>query len=79
MRARIELKQAFWRAFCFLDKGKLVILLNGFTKRLKNSEPIRISKAEKIANEGILHRNEIIMETKTWTKIKDDIYRIKWN
>lgn len=31
--ARIKLASNIWRAFCFFDKGKLVILLNGFTKK----------------------------------------------
>lgn len=28
--ARIQLGTDIWRVFCFFDKGKLVILLNGF-------------------------------------------------
>ena len=28
--ARIQLASNIWRVFCFFDKGKLVILLNGF-------------------------------------------------
>ncbi len=31
--ARIQLGSNIWRVFCFFDKGKLVILLNGFTKK----------------------------------------------
>lgn len=31
--ARIKLGSNIWRVFCFFDKGKLVILLNGFTKK----------------------------------------------
>ena len=34
--ARIQLAKNIWRVFCFFDEGKLVILLNGFTK--KNSK-----------------------------------------
>jgi putative component of toxin-antitoxin plasmid stabilization module len=34
--ARIQLGSDIWRVFCFFDNGKLVILLNGFTK--KNSK-----------------------------------------
>lgn len=30
--ARIKLGSNIWRVFCFFDKGKLVILLNGFAK-----------------------------------------------
>lgn len=31
--ARIKLASNIWRLFCFFDKGQLVILLNGFTKK----------------------------------------------
>ena len=31
--ARIQLGTDIWRVFCFFDKGKLVILLNGFQKK----------------------------------------------
>ncbi|WP_394330149.1 type II toxin-antitoxin system RelE/ParE family toxin [Arenibacter latericius] len=31
--ARIKLGSNIWRVFCFFDKGKLVILLNGFAKK----------------------------------------------
>ncbi|MBY5959694.1 type II toxin-antitoxin system RelE/ParE family toxin [Membranicola marinus] len=33
--ARIKLGSNIWRVFCFFDKGKLVVLLNGFTKKSK--------------------------------------------
>ncbi|WP_200871490.1 type II toxin-antitoxin system RelE/ParE family toxin, partial [Saccharicrinis fermentans] len=31
--ARVKLASDIWRVFCFFDKGKLVILLNGFQKK----------------------------------------------
>jgi len=31
--ARIQLGSDIWRVFCFFDKGKLVVLLNGFVKK----------------------------------------------
>ena len=31
--ARIKLASNIWGVFCFFDKGKLLILLNGFTKK----------------------------------------------
>lgn len=31
--ARIKLGSNIWRVFCFFDKGQLVVLLNGFTKK----------------------------------------------
>jgi putative component of toxin-antitoxin plasmid stabilization module len=33
--ARIQLGTDIWRVFCFFDQGRLIILLNGFTKKLK--------------------------------------------
>ena len=31
--ARIQLGSDIWPVFCFFDKGKLVVLLNGFVKK----------------------------------------------
>lgn len=36
--ARIQLGSDIWRVFCFFDNGKLVILLNGFTKKTPKNE-----------------------------------------
>jgi len=35
--ARIKLGSNIWRVFCFFDKGKLVILLNGFAKKTQKT------------------------------------------
>jgi len=35
--ARIKLGSNIWRVFCFFDKGKLVILLNGFQKKTQKT------------------------------------------
>lgn len=43
--ARIKLASNIWRVFCFFDKGKLVILLNGFTKKTKKTPRKEIQKA----------------------------------
>jgi len=37
--ARIKLGSNIWRVFCFFDKGKLVILLNGFAKKTQKMLP----------------------------------------
>lgn len=38
--AKISLGSDIWRVFCFLDEGRLVILLNGFQKKtLKTPKP----------------------------------------
>jgi phage-related protein len=43
--ARITLGSNIWRVFCFFDKGKLVILLNGFQKKSKKTPKTEIEKA----------------------------------
>jgi phage-related protein len=43
--ARIQLSSDIWRVFCFFDKGKLVILLNGFTKKTQKTPKNEIEKA----------------------------------
>ena len=43
--SRIQLGTDIWRVFCFFDKGKLVILLNGFQKRTQNTPKNEIEKA----------------------------------
>tara|TARA_B110000285_G_C14893179_1_gene499527 strand:- start:353 stop:697 length:345 start_codon:yes stop_codon:yes gene_type:complete len=46
--ARIKLASNIWRVFCFFDKGKLVILLNGFTKKTRKTPKKEIDKALKL-------------------------------
>ena len=43
--ARIQLGSDIWRVFCFFDNGKLVILLNGFTKKTQKTTKNEIEKA----------------------------------
>jgi phage-related protein len=43
--ARIQLGSDIWRVFCFFDNGKLVILLNGFTKKTQKTPKNEIDKA----------------------------------
>lgn len=43
--ARIQLGSDIWRVFCFFDNGKLVILLNGFTKKTQKTPKSEIEKA----------------------------------
>ena len=43
--ARIKLGSNIWRVFCFFDKGKLVILLNGFQKKTQKTPKKEITKA----------------------------------
>jgi phage-related protein len=43
--ARIQLGSDIWRVFCFFDRGKLVIVLNGFTKKTQKTPKNEIKKA----------------------------------
>jgi phage-related protein len=43
--ARIKLGTNIWRVFCFFDEGKLVILLNAFTKKSHKTPQKEINKA----------------------------------
>jgi len=43
--ARIQLGTNIWLVFCFFDKGKLVILLNGFQKKTQKTPKVEIEKA----------------------------------
>lgn len=46
--ARIKLGSNIWRVFCFFDDGKLVILLNGFTKKSEKTPIKEIDKANRL-------------------------------
>jgi len=48
--ARIKLGSNIWRVFCFFDKGRLVILLNGFAKKTQKTPKKEISKALSLMN-----------------------------
>ncbi len=43
---RFQLGKNIWRVFCFFDEGKLVVLLNGFTKKTQKTPKAAIEKAE---------------------------------
>ena len=48
--ARIKLGSNIWRVFCFFDDGKLVVLLNGFTKKTQKTPKKEIDKAIQLKN-----------------------------
>ncbi len=56
--ARISLASNIWRVFCFFDKGKLVILLNGFTKKTKKTPKREIEKAIRLMKEYYENKKE---------------------
>ncbi len=43
--ARIRLSSNIWRVFCFFDDEKLVVLLNGFTKKSQKTPKNELRKA----------------------------------
>jgi phage-related protein len=49
--ARIQLGSNIWRVFCFFDKGRLVILLNGFQKKTQKTPRKEIDKAVTLMNQ----------------------------
>jgi phage-related protein len=49
--ARIQLGTGIWRVFCFFDHERLVILLNGFQKKVQKTPRTEIEKAKKLMNE----------------------------
>lgn len=48
---RIQLGRDIFRIFCFFDKGKLVVLTNGFQKKTQKTPKKEIEKALKIKRE----------------------------
>ena len=56
--ARIKLGSSIWRVFCFFDKGKLVILLNGFSKKTQKTPQKEIDKAIRLMKEYYEDKNK---------------------
>ncbi|RXP53457.1 type II toxin-antitoxin system RelE/ParE family toxin [Lutibacter sp. HS1-25] len=56
--ARIKLGSNIWRVFCFFDKGKLVILLNGFQKKTEKTPKKELEKAIKLMNLYFQEKNQ---------------------
>jgi len=49
--ARIQLGDNIWRMFCFFDKGRLIILLNGFQKKTQKTPKKEIEMALQLMKE----------------------------
>jgi phage-related protein len=45
---RVQHGSNIFRIFCFFDKGKIIVLANGFQKKTKKTPPQEIEKALKI-------------------------------
>ncbi|MCA1764521.1 MAG: type II toxin-antitoxin system RelE/ParE family toxin [Cryomorphaceae bacterium] len=56
--ARIKLGSNIWRVFCFFDKGRLVILLNGFTKKTQKTPKKEIDRATRLMTEYYENKKE---------------------
>lgn len=48
---RVQQGSDIFRVFCFFDQGKLVILANGFQKKMQKTPKKEIERAIKIKNE----------------------------
>lgn len=48
---RVEAGSDIYRAFCFFDKGRLVILVNGFHKKSQKTPTNEIELAERLMKE----------------------------
>jgi phage-related protein len=48
---RVDVSSNIYRVFCFFDKGKLIILLNGFQKKSQKTPQNEIQLAEKLMKE----------------------------
>lgn len=48
---RVEVSSNIYRVFCFFDKGKLIIILNGFQKKSQKTPQNEIQLAEKLMKE----------------------------
>ena len=56
--ARIQLGSNIWRVFCFFDKGKLVVLLNGFAKKTQKTPTNEIAKALSLMKQYCAEKNK---------------------
>lgn len=55
--ARIGLGSDIWRVFCFFDKDRLVILLNGYQKKKQKASLAEIDKAARLMKEYYKEQN----------------------
>lgn len=48
---RVEVGSNIFRIFCCFDEGSLVILFNGFQKKIQKTPPLQLERAKKIMKE----------------------------
>jgi len=58
---KFALGSDIWRVFCFFDKGKLVILLNGFQKKSQKTPKDEIKIALKLRDEYYAEKRKGIL------------------
>lgn len=54
----IEYESNIYRIFCCFDKGKLIVLLNGFQKKLQKTPKKEIEKAMRLKQEYFETKNK---------------------
>lgn len=55
---RVEFQGNIYRIFCCFDRGKLVVLFNGFQKKSQKTPKKEIEKAVRILNEYLQKQSE---------------------
>lgn len=55
---RVEVGSDIYRVFCFFDKGRLIILLNGFQKKSQKTPSGEIELAEKLKKQYFHEQKE---------------------
>jgi len=48
---RVEVSSNIYRVFCFFDKGKIIVLINGFQKKTQKTPKKEIELADRIKKE----------------------------
>ncbi|MFT4204489.1 MAG: type II toxin-antitoxin system RelE/ParE family toxin [Chitinophagaceae bacterium] len=56
---RIEYESNIYRIFCCFDKGRLVVLFNGFQKKTQKTPSKELEKAEKIMEQYFNEQKKI--------------------
>ena len=55
---RVEVGSNVYRVFCFFDKGKLIVLINGFQKKSQKIHKKEIQMAEKLKKQYFNEKNK---------------------
>jgi phage-related protein len=55
---RVEVSSDIYRVFCFFDKGKLIVLVNGFQKKSQKTPKKEIELAEKLKKQYFAEKDK---------------------